>query len=214
MAEEVQHRDLVTSTAEEQHIHSHYKDSDDTSVATSGIGESLHSSDTSSREILVVPQSISQSVVAKNSIMPQSGGAGSFSQSWLLRLFESKLFDASMAMAYLFQSKEPGVLVYIGNKLFSYTDEDIDFYMPQMANMYLAQHEIAEVLHPYIVHRCRQSVDFSLTFALMLDAYGADASVLQKKRLVDCVSCVSTVAFGLVEVQCCCLSGTKCRLSP
>lgn len=38
--------------------------------------------------------------------------------SWLLRLFESKLFDMSIAIAYLFNSKEPGVLAYLGNKLF------------------------------------------------------------------------------------------------
>ena len=29
-------------------------------------------------------------------------------KSWLLRLFESKLFDASMAISYMFNSKEPG----------------------------------------------------------------------------------------------------------
>ena len=34
--------------------------------------------------------------------------------SWLLRLFESKLFDMSMAIAYLFNSKEHGVQAYIG----------------------------------------------------------------------------------------------------
>ena len=37
-------------------------------------------------------------------------------QSWLLRLFESKMFDASMAVHYLFNSKEPGVLSYLGKK--------------------------------------------------------------------------------------------------
>lgn len=35
-------------------------------------------------------------------------------QSWLLRLFESKLFDMSIAIQYLFNSKEPGVQTYIG----------------------------------------------------------------------------------------------------
>lgn len=35
-------------------------------------------------------------------------------QSWLLRLFESKLFDMSIAISYLFNSKEPGVQTYIG----------------------------------------------------------------------------------------------------
>ena len=36
-------------------------------------------------------------------------------QSWLLRLFESKLFDMSIAIQYLFNSKEPGVQTYLGN---------------------------------------------------------------------------------------------------
>ena len=38
--------------------------------------------------------------------------------SWLLRLFESKMFDMSIAVAYLFNAKETGVLAYLGNKLF------------------------------------------------------------------------------------------------
>ena len=38
--------------------------------------------------------------------------------SWLLRLFESKLFDMAIAIAYLYKSKESGVLAYLGNKLF------------------------------------------------------------------------------------------------
>ena len=34
--------------------------------------------------------------------------------SWLLRLFESKMFDMSIAISYLFNSKEPGVQTYLG----------------------------------------------------------------------------------------------------
>lgn len=40
------------------------------------------------------------------------------SQSWLMRLFQSKLFDMSIAIHYLFNSKEPGVQNYLGSKLF------------------------------------------------------------------------------------------------
>nr|KAF6397589.1 phosphatidylinositol 4-kinase beta [Rousettus aegyptiacus] len=47
-------------------------------------------------------------------------------QSWLLRLFESKLFDISMAISYLYNSKEPGVQAYIGNRLFYFRDEDVE----------------------------------------------------------------------------------------
>ena len=46
-----------------------------------------------------------------SSLPPQNG-------SWLLRLFESKLFNMPIAISYLFNSKENGVLAYLGNKLF------------------------------------------------------------------------------------------------
>lgn len=39
---------------------------------------------------------------------------GAPQKSWLLRLFESKMFDMSIAVNYLFNSKEPGVQMYIG----------------------------------------------------------------------------------------------------
>lgn len=35
-------------------------------------------------------------------------------ESWLLRFFESKLFDMSIAIQYLYNSKEPGVQTYLG----------------------------------------------------------------------------------------------------
>ena len=43
-----------------------------------------------------------------------SGRNISSKQSWLLRLFESKMFDMSIAITYLFNSKEPGVQSYLG----------------------------------------------------------------------------------------------------
>lgn len=103
-------------------------------------------------------------------------------QSWLLRLFESTLFDSSMAMNYLFNSKECGVLEYIANKLFSFQDSEVDFYLPQLINMYIMMHAVAEVIHPYLVARCRNSVDFSLQCAWLLEAYSVDASMPTKKK--------------------------------
>ena len=37
---------------------------------------------------------------------------------WLMRLFQSKLFDMSIAIGYLFNSKDSDVQGYLGNKLF------------------------------------------------------------------------------------------------
>ncbi|XP_057336845.1 phosphatidylinositol 4-kinase beta isoform X1 [Microplitis mediator] len=103
-------------------------------------------------------------------------------ESCLLRLFESQIFDMSMAISYLFNSKEPGVQSYLGNKLFSFPDNDVDFYLPQLILMYIQLHDVTEVLYPYLVHRCRQAADFSLKCAWLLDAYSSDAHLPSKKK--------------------------------
>lgn len=73
-------------------------------------------------------------------------------QSWLLRLFESKLFDVSMAISYLHNSKEPGVQAYIGNRLFSFANDDVDFFLPQLLNMYIHMDEdVGDAIKPYVV---------------------------------------------------------------
>ncbi|VDP42297.1 unnamed protein product [Soboliphyme baturini] len=84
-------------------------------------------------------------------------------QSLLLRLFESKLFTITIAVQYLFNSKEPGVLTYLGNRLFSFAEEEFDFYLPQIVTLYINVREVAEVLHPYVVYR--YAAVFSCVFA-------------------------------------------------
>lgn len=102
-------------------------------------------------------------------------------ESLLLRLFESKLLDASIAITHLYKSKEPGVQSYIANKLFSLDDEDFDFYLPQVLNMYVHMPELAEVIHPYLIHRCKASIDFSLQTVWLLEAYTNSSGVPSRK---------------------------------
>ncbi|XP_064416692.1 phosphatidylinositol 4-kinase beta isoform X3 [Latimeria chalumnae] len=104
-------------------------------------------------------------------------------QSWLLRLFESKLFDISMAISYLYNSKEPGVQAYIGNRLFCFRNEEVDFYLPQLLNMYIHMDEdVGDAIKPYIVHRCRQSINFSLQCAWLLGAYSSDMHISTQRH--------------------------------
>nr|DBA13827.1 TPA: hypothetical protein GDO54_004863 [Pyxicephalus adspersus] len=99
-------------------------------------------------------------------------------QSWLLRLFECKLFDISMAISYLYNSKEPGVQAYIGNRLFYFKNDDVDFYLPQLLNMYIHMDEdVGDAIKPYVVHRCRHSINFSLQCAWLLGAYSSDMHI-------------------------------------
>ncbi|KAJ8273648.1 hypothetical protein GJAV_G00104000 [Gymnothorax javanicus] len=113
----------------------------------------------------------------------QRESSTSAKQSWLLRLFESKLFDVSMAMSYLYKSKEPGVQAYIGNRLFSFADEDVDFYLPQLLSMYVHMDEdVGDAIRPYVVHRCRQGVAFSLQCAWLLGAYSSDMHISTQRH--------------------------------
>lgn len=87
-------------------------------------GASIPATENESFPVLISPSTITLccggSSDAKNSErdMTESKGAKGF----LLRLFESKMFDMSMAITYLFNSKEPGVQSYIGkNMLFVFT---------------------------------------------------------------------------------------------
>ncbi|KAK8739035.1 hypothetical protein OTU49_003802 [Cherax quadricarinatus] len=101
--------------------------------------------------------------------------------SLLLRLFESKMFDMSMALSYLYKCKEPGVQQYIGNRLFSMPPSESHFFLPQLVNMYVQTFEIAEVLHPFLVHLCRHDITFALQCAWLLEAFSADTSHQRKK---------------------------------
>ncbi|XP_066581456.1 phosphatidylinositol 4-kinase beta [Prorops nasuta] len=103
----------------------------------------------------------------------------------LLRLFESQHFDIFMEISYLFNySEELGVLSYLANKMFSFQDSDVDFYLLQLVLMYIHIPSLSEVLRPYLIHRCKQSADFSLKCAWLLEAYSSDVPSTSKKRSI------------------------------
>lgn len=74
-------------------------------------------------------------------------------QSGLLRLFESRLFTMRYAVQYLSQSREAGVLAYIGNRMFAFDDADVAFYLPQLVCLYVHHADVAEAIKPYLVLR-------------------------------------------------------------
>ncbi|KAG8231773.1 hypothetical protein J437_LFUL010748 [Ladona fulva] len=109
----------------------------------------------------------------------QNGGVSK--GNLLLRLFECEAFSISMAISYLFKSKEPGVQSYLANKMFSFPDQEVDFFLPQLVTMYIQMRDVAEAIHPYLLHRCRKSIDFAFRCAWLLDAYKSDTSLPTKK---------------------------------
>lgn len=95
--------------------------------------------------------------------------------SWLLRLFESKLFNTSLAIVYLYKSKEPGVLQYIGNKLFQFDKHEVDFFLPQLVSLYINNPDVCFAIRPYFLSRCKESHQFSLHLLWLLNSFCFDA---------------------------------------
>uniref|UniRef100_A0A0M3K3D5 Phosphatidylinositol 4-kinase beta n=1 Tax=Anisakis simplex TaxID=6269 RepID=A0A0M3K3D5_ANISI len=118
----------------------------------------------------------------EKSRMQRIASFGRNPQNWLLRLFESDVFTVVIAMQYLFNTKEAAVLHYLGNRLFDFPYESVDFYTPQLVNLYINMKEVADVIHRYIVARCRKSVVFSLECCWLLDAYGVESMRKQKRK--------------------------------
>lgn len=108
--------------------------------------------------------------------MPEKGHNG------LLRFFESPVFNIHFAIHYLFYSKEPGVLTFIGNKLFSFKDQDVDLYIPQLILMYIQMAELAEVLDMYLIYRCRRSADFSLKVMWLMEAFNYNGELMSLEK--------------------------------
>lgn len=48
-----------------------------------------------------------------------------------------------------------GIINYFsGDKLFSFDDSSVDFFLPQLISMYIQMDDIAEAIDPYLVYRC------------------------------------------------------------
>ena len=71
----------------------------------------------------------------------------------LLRLFGSNVCTVSIVISYLFSSKEPIVQQYLGEKLFEYPHEEVDFYLPQLINMYIHIPSVSAVIQNYVIAR-------------------------------------------------------------
>ncbi|XP_055327654.1 phosphatidylinositol 4-kinase beta-like isoform X2 [Paramacrobiotus metropolitanus] len=103
--------------------------------------------------------------------------------NWLLRFFQSDLFDANLAIHYLYRSKskDTGVQQYLGNRLFTLDPVEVDFYLPQLINLCIDTRDLSDYLLPYLKYRCEQSPDLALKTAWLIDAYTQDGWMRGRK---------------------------------
>ncbi|CAD6185268.1 unnamed protein product [Caenorhabditis auriculariae] len=91
--------------------------------------------------------------------------------NWLMRMFESSLFDAPMAVQYLFMTSEKPVLSYLGKRLLGLPEKELDFFLPQLINMYIHKMDVASTIHAYIEMRCKKCVHFSLLCVWLIERF-------------------------------------------
>ncbi|CAG9794948.1 unnamed protein product [Diatraea saccharalis] len=177
----------VPAGSDDSGIHTPPDGNDDDRRPTPAAARSRESLDSGNPEDVDKPPDPPDATVETVTRSEAHAADTSKNKDFLLRLFESTLFDMSMAISYLFKSKEAGVQTYLANKLFSFPNEDVDFYLPQLATMYIEIDDVADVLRPYLVHRCKQSAEFSLRLAWLLTAFGGDVKRSKAMKLRDSI---------------------------
>eukprot|EP01059_Diplonema_ambulator_P016532 TRINITY_DN2812_c0_g4_i1.p1 TRINITY_DN2812_c0_g4~~TRINITY_DN2812_c0_g4_i1.p1 ORF type:complete len:600 (+),score=196.34 TRINITY_DN2812_c0_g4_i1:209-2008(+) len=96
----------------------------------------------------------------------------------LTRLFQSEHFNVRMCVTYLFTyRKEPGVLEYLVNKLYSYPLEDVQTYTPQLITLLCMGGSVPLVLEQYILAACAKSMHFALLAIWYLESDPSDRAV-------------------------------------
>lgn len=53
---------------------------------------------------------------------------------------------------------------FLGDKLFSFDDYSVDFFLPQLISMYIQMDDIAEAIDPYLVHRYVTNYNYVLLY--------------------------------------------------
>jgi len=79
----------------------------------------------------------------------------------LLRLFQSEYFNAHLHMQYLHRRDEAGVQDYLVNELFKMTDDEVDFYLPQLCHAALLRYHKSS-LHRFLLDKAAKSMHFAL----------------------------------------------------
>lgn len=175
----------VPTGSDDSGIHTPPDDNEDERPPLPTAARSRESLDSGNPEDTEKPPDPPDTIAEPTTTAGTSVASTSKNKDSLLRLFESSLFDMNMAIEYFHNSS--GVQTYLANKLFSFPHEDVDFYLPQLATMYIELADVAEVLKPYLIHRCKQSTEFSLRLVWLLTAFGGDSTTSKAMKLRESI---------------------------
>lgn len=78
----------------------------------------------------------------------------------LLKLFQSELFTLDMCLFYLDKKNEPGIHDYLVNRLYTYPDHQISFYIAEFCYMLIKRESIS--LERFLLDKCTKTLDIFL----------------------------------------------------
>eukprot|EP00397_Hematodinium_sp_SG-2012_P003902 GEMP01003912.1.p1 GENE.GEMP01003912.1~~GEMP01003912.1.p1 ORF type:complete len:884 (+),score=159.99 GEMP01003912.1:257-2908(+) len=87
----------------------------------------------------------------------------------LLRMFQSEYFDAHLHMHYLYRMEQPGVHSYLVNELYKLSDNDIDYYLPQLCHLSLLKFDTSD-LYRFLLDKAGKSMHFALKIHWLVQA--------------------------------------------
>ncbi|CEF63341.1 Phosphatidylinositol 4-kinase beta [Strongyloides ratti] len=96
------------------------------------------------------------------------------STSSLLRFFDSTFFTIHHAIHHLQSSLDSNALLHLGNSLFKFPKQSVDFYLPQLLLLYVNKRQVAEHIHSYLMERCQESIEFSVNCVILLESFNTD----------------------------------------
>uniref|UniRef100_A0A0N4ZYS3 Phosphatidylinositol 4-kinase beta n=1 Tax=Parastrongyloides trichosuri TaxID=131310 RepID=A0A0N4ZYS3_PARTI len=102
------------------------------------------------------------------------------STSSLLRFFDSTFFTIHHAIHHLQSSLDSAALSHLGDSLFKFPKQSVDFYLPQLLILYVNKRRIAEHIHSYLMERCQESIEFSIRCVILLESFNIENWKLNK----------------------------------
>uniref|UniRef100_A0A0K0FP36 Phosphatidylinositol 4-kinase beta n=1 Tax=Strongyloides venezuelensis TaxID=75913 RepID=A0A0K0FP36_STRVS len=110
----------------------------------------------------------------QNEICQLTRNVSSQSTSSLLRFFDSNFFTIHHAIHHLQSSLDSNALLHLGNSLFKFPKQSVDFYLPQLLLLYVNKRHVAEHIHSYLMERCQESIEFSVRCVILLESFNTD----------------------------------------
>eukprot|EP00002_Diphylleia_rotans_P013021 TRINITY_DN2535_c0_g3_i6.p1 TRINITY_DN2535_c0_g3~~TRINITY_DN2535_c0_g3_i6.p1 ORF type:complete len:733 (-),score=151.53 TRINITY_DN2535_c0_g3_i6:221-2419(-) len=127
---------------------------------------------------------------------PASGAHGPSSEKLrLIRIFNSPKHDIWTSIKFIYENETPGLVDFVVHRLFSFPEEEVEFYIPQLCNLMIHRPNL-QSLEEFILIRCSLSIHFAIKVYLYLHANSNEFTHLKLNRAMRLLNATETVAIN------------------